>query len=194
MAPGHSPEPAYGRADRATLLEVAAASVEHGLKSGAPLSVDPQRFAPPLRETRASFVTLRIGEALRGCTGCLEAERPLVADVARNAYRSAFGDPRFPPLSEEEFAAGLRFAVSVLSPLEPLPADSRAELLAKLRPGIDGLVLREGRAGATFLPAVWESLPGPARFLAELFRKAGLPPDHWSPRIAFERYAAEEIC
>ena len=193
MAPGPSPEPAYGQADRATLLEVAAASVEHGLQTGASLSVDPQRYAPPLRETRASFVTLRIGEALRGCTGCLEAERPLVADVARNAHRSAFGDPRFPPLSEEELAR-LRFAVSVLSPLEPLPADSRAELLAKLRPGIDGLVLREGRSGATFLPAVWESLPDPARFLAELCRKAGLPPDHWSPRIAFERYAALEIC
>jgi len=193
MAPGPSPEPAYAPADRAALLEVAVASVEHGLQTGAPLSVDLQRYAPPLRETRASFVTLRIGEALRGCTGCLEAERPLVADVARNAYRSAFGDPRFPPLSEEELAR-LRFAVSVLSPLEPLPADSRAELLAKLRPGIDGLVLREGRSGATFLPAVWESLPDPARFLAELCRKAGLPPDHWSPRIAFERYAALEIC
>lgn len=193
MAPGPSPEPAYGQADRATLLEVAAASVEHGLRAGAPLSVDPQRYAPPLRETRASFVTLRIGEALRGCTGCLEAQRPLVADVAHNAYRSAFGDPRFPPLGEDELA-GLRFAVSVLSPLEPLPADSQAELLAKLRPGIDGLVLREGRAGATFLPAVWESLPDPAQFLAELLRKAGLPPHHWSPRLAFERYTAEEIC
>lgn len=193
MAPGPSPESVYAAADRAALLEVAAASVEHGLYHGTPLSVDPQRYAPALREERASFVTLRIGEALRGCTGCLEAQRPLVADVARNAWRSAFGDPRFPPLSEHEFAE-LRFSVSVLSPLEPLPAESEVDLLAMLRPGVDGLMLRDGQAAATFLPAVWKSLPDPARFLAELRQKAGLPPHHWSPRLAFERYTAVEIC
>jgi AmmeMemoRadiSam system protein A len=192
MAPGPSPDPAYSPADRATLLDVAAASVEHGLRRGGLLSVDPQRYVPPLREIRASFVTLRIGDALRGCTGCLEAQRPLVSDVARNAYRSAFGDPRFQPLSEEELP-GLRFSVSVLSPLEPLPADSEAELLARLRPGIDGLMLREGQAAATFLPAVWGSLPEPAQFLAELRRKAGLPPHHWSRALSFERYTAVEI-
>jgi len=193
MAPGPSPEPAYGHAEGAALLQVAAASVEHGLRAGAPLAVDPDRYAQPLRETRASFVTLRIDDLLRGCTGCLEAQLPLVADVARNAYRSAFGDPRFPPLREDELA-GLRFSVSVLSPLEPLPAASEAELLAELRPGVDGLVLREGRAAATFLPAVWGSLPDPARFLVELRRKAGLPPRHWSPQLSFERYTAQEIC
>ena len=193
MAPGPSPDPVFAAVERAALLEVAEASVQHGLRHGTPVSVDPRRFAPALREERASFVTLRIGEALRGCTGCLEAQRPLVADVARNAWRSAFGDPRFPPLSEDEFAE-LQVSVSVLRSLEPLPADSEAELLAKLRPGVDGLMLRDGQAAATFLPAVWKSLPDPAQFVAELLHKAGLPPHHWSPGLAFERYTAVEIC
>jgi AmmeMemoRadiSam system protein A len=83
--------------------------------------------------------------------------------------------------------------ISVLSPLEPLPAPSEAELLARLRPGTDGLVLSEGALASTFLPSVWESLPSPDRFLAELKRKAGLPADHWSPTLRFQRYTVEEF-
>lgn len=133
----------------------------------------------------------RFGE-LRGCTGSLEAARPLVRDVSRNAWRSAFQDPRFPPLIEAELD-GLEISVSVLSPLEPLPARSERELLASLRAGRDGLVLREGQRVATFLPAVWKTLPEPRAFLDALWQKAGLPPGHWSDALLFERYTTEEI-
>ena len=112
--------------------------------------------------------------------------------MAHNAFRSAFGDPRFPPLLEDELP-GLDIHVALLSPLEPLPAGSEQELLAALRPGVDGLVLREGPRTATFLPAVWESLPDPRDFLARLREKAGLPPGHWSASLCFERYTAEEV-
>jgi AMMECR1 domain-containing protein len=74
-----------------------------------------------------------------------------------------------------------------------LPCETQADLLAELKPGIDGLILQDGPYRATFLPAVWESLEEPERFLAELKRKAGLSPDHWSGSIRFQRYRAQSI-
>jgi AmmeMemoRadiSam system protein A len=175
----------------ASLRAVAREAIEHGLREGRPPQLDASLYPPALREPRASFVTLRCGGELRGCTGTLEPREPLVVGVARNAWRSAFADPRFPPLAEGELE-DVEISVSVLSPLEDLPARSRDELLAALRPGVDGLVLRDRAAASTFLPSVWESLPDPAAFLAALARKAGLAPDHWSPTLRFERYTADE--
>jgi hypothetical protein len=177
---------------RRALRAVARAAVAHGAREGRELEIEPSRFPAELRLPRASFVTLRRRGALRGCTGSLEAVRALVADVARSAYRSARCDPRFPPVGPAELPE-LELYISVLGPLEPLHAGSEADLLALLRPRIDGLVLREGAASATFLPAVWESLPEPERFLHELRRKAGLPAGHWSAELRFERYAVEEF-
>jgi AmmeMemoRadiSam system protein A len=191
MAPGLSTD-AYAPGDRAALLAVARASVQRGLHHGSPLEVDPVDYAEPIRALRACFVTLRIRGDLRGCTGRLEPEYPLVVDVAHTAYRSAFEDPRFEPLRAEELR-DVEFHISVLSPREPLRADSELALLEKLRPGIDGLVVRDGSAMATFLPSVWESLSEPRRFLHELERKAGLPAGHWSPTLQFERYEALQI-
>ena len=192
MAPGHSPEPIYTSAERTALLAVARASVETGHHSGTPLAVDPAEHPPALGEVRASFVTLRIDDELRGCTGRLEAEEPLVVDVARSAFGSAYRDSRFSPVSDAELPR-LSYHVSVLSPPEPLPIASEAELLAALRPGVDGLVLRELDASATFLPAVWDSFAEPAVFLRELKRKAGLRASHWSSTLHFSRYTAQEI-
>jgi AMMECR1 domain-containing protein len=53
------------------------------------------------------------------------------------------------------------------------------ELLRKLRPNVDGVVVRRGHAGATFLPQVWEQLPKKEDFLDHLCLKAGLPRDAW---------------
>ena len=136
--------------------------------------------------------TLMDNDVRLRCIGRLEAVEPLVCDVARSAHRAARADSRFGPVEAHELPE-LELKISVLSPLAALPARSEAELLAALRPGMDGLVLREGHAGATFLPAVWESLPDPAAFLRELRRKAGLPPGHWSATLRFERYTALEF-
>jgi AmmeMemoRadiSam system protein A len=187
-----SPEARLAAARGEVLLAVAHGSVEHGLHTGRPLEVEPGDYDPSLRDPRATFVTLRIEGKLRGCTGSLEAVNPLVVDVARSAHRSAFEDPRFPAVDADEIPR-LAFHVSVLSPLDPLPAESEAALRASLRPGIDGLVLREGPRSGTFLPSVWDSLPSPERFLQELKRKAGLPLDYWSPTLRFERYTVEEF-
>ena len=178
--------------DRKVLLEVARESIRYGFEHGSPLPVELDRFSPRLREPRACFVTLRRAGTLRGCVGSLDAARPLVEDVARNAFASAFRDPRFPSLPEGE-SADLDIHLSILTPPEPLPCGSEVELLSKLRPGVDGLILQDGAHRATFLPSVWESLEEPKRFLVELKRKAGLREDHWSDGICFYRYRTESI-
>jgi len=174
------------------LTGVARASISEGQRTGAPLEVDLERFDPALRVLGASFVTLHIGDALRGCTGRLEPVRPLVADVAYHAFCAAFLDPRFEPLREEEHG-NLRVHVSVLSPRKRLSVSSEDELLAALRPGVDGLVLEEGGLRATFLPAVWAQLPSPRQFLQQLRLKAGLPLGYWSKTLRVSRYTVQDV-
>jgi|OpeIllAssembly_1097287.scaffolds.fasta_scaffold180978_2 AmmeMemoRadiSam system protein A len=178
-----------GEAERRALLDLARASIRHGLAEHGPQPVDPLDYPPALREPRAAFVTLNRNGQLRGCIGHLEACQALVQDVAENAFSAAFRDPRFPPLRDEEIE-GLEVHISILSPPEPLSVTSEADLLQQMRPGIDGLILEEGPHRGTFLPAVWESLPDPKRFLLHLKQKAGLPPAYWSDTIRVSRYTA----
>jgi AmmeMemoRadiSam system protein A len=184
---------ALGSADGARLLAIAQTSLAHGLRHGSALPLDAGAESPALQALGASFVTLRTAEReLRGCIGTLEPVRALAADVAENAWRAAFRDPRFPPLGARE-AAGLALSVSLLGAPERLAAPSEAELLAQLQPGRDGVILAfEGRR-ATFLPEVWDALPAPAAFLAALKRKAGLRPGFWSERIEAFRYATTSL-
>ena len=144
-----------------------------------------------LAEPGATFVTLTQGGQLRGCIGSLEAYRPLAIDVAENALAAAFRDHRFAPLSQEEFPR-TRVEVSLLTPAEPFPVTSEADALARLRPGIDGLVLSYGRRRATFLPQVWESLPDAHQFMAQLKLKAGLPADFWHADLTLARYGVSK--
>ncbi len=179
-------------AHRRILLQVARDSIAHGLRTGRPLVVDPADFDPELQAQRATFVTLEEGGQLRGCIGHLEAIQPLVADVAENAFNAAFRDPRFPPVSAGEFDA-LEIHISVLSPPEPMAFDSETDLLRQIRPGVDGLILEEGIYKGTFLPSVWEQLPDPRQFLAQLKMKAGLPPNYWSDTLKVSRYTTESF-
>ena len=178
--------------ERLLLHKVARASIEHGLETGRPLAVDVERYPPPLRERRATFVTLNEHGELRGCIGTLEAIRPLVEDVAHNAFAAAFSDPRFPPVSASELD-DIEIHISVLSPATPMQFDSEEDLVHQLRPGVDGLVLEDGYHRGTFLPAVWESLPEPHAFLQHLKLKAGLPANYWSDTIRVSRYTTESF-
>lgn len=169
------------------LMEIANASIRHGIDYGRPLIPELDRLPPQLRESGASFVTLhRLGE-LRGCIGSLIPHRPLAEDIAENAYSAAFSDSRFPPLREEELE-GLDIHISILSPAEPMHFNSEADLLAQLRPGVDGLIMEEGLRRGTFLPSVWEQLPKAELFLRHLKQKAGLPADYWSETLQVRRY------
>jgi AmmeMemoRadiSam system protein A len=178
---------AFSSEHKTILLQVAAASLEHGLRHGSALTVAPPEYPHELQLLRAVFVTLRLDDELRGCVGTLDAELPLIANVAKYAYAAGFRDSRFPSLTWPELSS-LRICLSVLSPLEPITYQSEAELLGQIRPGIDGLFLEEGAHRGTLLPSVWEDLPEAGEFLRRLKMKAGLPPHYWSPTVVVRRY------
>ncbi|MFQ5784187.1 MAG: AmmeMemoRadiSam system protein A [Alphaproteobacteria bacterium] len=197
MAPGCSPEPrdtaaALIEAHGATLLDVALASIEHGIAHGRPIDVEPAAYAPALRAERASFVTLHVIGTLRGCIGKTRACSPLVSDVAENAFAAAFDDERFEAVRGDEID-DLEIGVSVLNPPEPIRFSGEADLLAKLRPGTDGVILECGAHRGLFLPDVWEALPEPRDFLAHLKIKAGLSADDWPPDIAARRFTTASL-
>ena len=176
----------------AALLGIAADSIAHGLAHDRPAPVELETVPEPLRAPGAAFVTLKRRNRLRGCIGSSEAHRPLAADVAENAWRAAFRDPRFPRLGPDE-RDGLDLSVSVLTRPEAMRFRDQGDLLAQLRPGEDGLIIADGRARALFLPSVWEQLPMAENFLAQLKLKAGLAADHWSAAFRAHRFGAAEI-
>ncbi|MGM0384818.1 MAG: AmmeMemoRadiSam system protein A [Actinomycetota bacterium] len=172
------------------LVDVAVESVRQAVAEGRRWVPDPADHPEALRRLGATFVTLRRAGALRGCIGTLEATEPLVVAVADRARAAALADPRFLPVEPRELA-DLEVSVSVLSLMQPVPVGSWQELLEVLRPGVDGLVVEAGYHRATFLPSVWEELPGKEMFLDALWRKAGLPPRAWPAHIAISRYTAQ---
>ncbi len=177
---------------RRLLHQLARESIAHGVHHGQMLKINLSTLPEELLAPRAAFVTLEKQNRLRGCIGSLKPRRPLAEDVICNAFAAAFRDPRFPPVTPEE-AKDLSIHLSVLSSLEEIPCRSEQELLAQIRPGIDGLVLEEGYRRSTFLPVVWASLPDKRDFLSHLKMKAGLPPHHWSNELKVYRYTVEVI-
>jgi AmmeMemoRadiSam system protein B/AmmeMemoRadiSam system protein A len=157
-----------------TLVGIARGAIGHRLGQAA----EPPRVDRPawLAQPGATFVTLTMGGTLRGCIGSLQAHRPLGVDVAANAENAAFRDPRFAPLAAHEWPR-IEAEVSLLTVPEVVPFSDEVDLLVKLRPGVDGVILEQGARRGTFLPQVWESLPDRRRFIEELKRKAGLPAD-----------------
>jgi len=182
--------------DRQTLLAAARAAIRHGFDFGKPPVVDLAGADAALSEPRGTFVTLKTGpsggERLRGCIGRLEATRPLLEDVSENAFAAAFRDPRFPPLTRSVWPE-LRVQIAILSRPEPIPFHDQHELLAQLRPGIDGLILEAEGRRATFLPSVWDQIPDPQTFLQHLKVKAGFEPDAVPADLRVSRYITETI-
>lgn len=179
-------------ADKTTLVELARAAIRDGFAIRIPPTLPEVPTKSTLAEPGASFVTLTRTGRLRGCRGTLVPIQPLAADVAANAFFSAFEDPRFRPLMPDELD-DLALEIAVLSPLEPLPPVTEAELLTLLQPGIDGLLIEDAGCRATFLPKVWDTLPDPADFVRELKQKAGLPPGYWTRTTRCHRYTTENF-
>jgi len=170
---------ALTEAERMTLLTLARATITRATRHEASVPPPAAECTARLQAPGAAFVTLhtRAGD-LRGCIGTIEAHRPLIEDVQENALAAAFHDPRFPPVTAKELAQ-IVIEVSVLTAPELLEFADPEDLLRKLRPNVDGVIIERGWNRATFLPQVWEQLPAPAEFLAHLCQKARLPHNAW---------------
>jgi len=173
-----------------TLIEIAKGSIANGLGLS---SVPAKRnHLPWLLQPGASFVTLSMDGALRGCMGSLSITRPIGEDVASNARAAAFQDPRFPKLKRDEWPR-CRVEVSLLSAPKPIAFGDDAELLSQIRTGEDGLILEAEGKRATYLPQVWEVLTDKRQFLDELKKKAGLPADTRLTRCKVWRYRVRKF-
>ena len=128
---------------------------------------------PALQEQGASFVTLTQNNQLRGCIGSIIAHRSLLEDIIYNARSAAFKDPRFMPLKEEELSK-TRIEVSVLTPPMLLEYSDVNDLKSKVRPGVDGVILKQQNYQGTFLPQVWDDLSEFEVFFSHLCQKSGL--------------------
>jgi AmmeMemoRadiSam system protein B/AmmeMemoRadiSam system protein A len=179
-------------ADRKLVFDIAQFMVRFGVEKGRKPSITWRALSPSMKAQRASFVTLTLNGALRGCIGSVSAHRPLHDDIAESAWKAAFGDPRFKPLTAEELPA-VKVDISILSQARPIPVQSEAELIAALDPDRDGLILRDGRHQALFLPHVWGGIPDPRVFVRALKRKAGLAPEHWSAETRAFRFSVESF-
>jgi len=179
--------------ERVTLLRLAREAISDAVNGKKSSSIDLASLSPAMREDGASFVTLTIHGQLRGCIGALEASQPLAEDVREHAVAAAFEDPRFPPLSKGELSR-IRIEVSRLTRPQPLEYASSDELLKKLRPHIDGVILKDNFHRGTFLPQVWEKIPNADEFLGHLCMKMGLKNNAWrDTKLQVYIYQVEEF-
>lgn len=175
------------------LLRMARDAMERGVKGEKLPPLDDSSLTPRLREEGASFITLTVRGQLRGCIGALEPYQSLAQDVREHAIAAALEDPRFPAVSERELN-GIQIEVSRLTRPVPLEYKNADDLLSKLRPHVDGVILRDGFHRATFLPQVWEKIPDPVEFLGNLCYKMGASPDLWREKhLEVLTYQVEEF-
>ena len=160
------------------LLGVARQTIEQEL-FGRNTQEKPEKDLPTIfHEQRGTFVTLTIQGGLRGCIGHIIPRESLIEGITVNAINAAFRDPRFRPLTREEWK-NVKIEISILTEPKPLSYADADDLLKKLRPGVDGVIIKQGYRQATFLPQVWEQLPKKKEFLGHLCLKAGLDGDAW---------------
>ena len=180
----HAPGPErYDATARRQLLELARQTLRDVVRTGAGSEPAAKEPPPPLAEKRGCFVTLTKRGALRGCIGHILPQESLWQAVVDNTRNAALRDPRFPPVQPDELP-DIRIEISVLTVPEPLKFDGPEDLLCKLQPYEDGVVLKIGERSSTFLPQVWAQIPNRTDFLNQLAVKAGCPPSAWRQKEA----------
>jgi len=160
------------------LLSIARDVIKKELFHNSDTSQDNSSISPKMNEKRGTFVTLTINNNLRGCIGNISSNEPIIKGIRNNAVNAAFHDPRFRPLSKTEWK-DVKIEISILTEPGKLNYSDRNDLLEKLRPGIDGVIIKKGMHQSTFLPQVWDQLPEKREFLTHLCLKAGLDKNAW---------------
>ena len=178
----------YGR----DLYQIARRALSEAAEHGRRFEPSRGDWPDKLFDKGAAFVTLTVNGSLRGCIGTVVPYQAVALDVAANAYEAAMEDSRFQPVKPEELP-GIDIEISLLTDYEEIDFADEKELLTKIRPGVDGLIIRDGDRQGLFLPSVWEQLPGRQDFLNNLKLKAGMSPTYWSDNIKVYRFRTLEI-
>ena len=175
------------------LLETARNAIQRELDKEEKIPLVMDEYSPKLRENGACFITIKKKGVLRGCVGSIKAIQPLIQDVRERAIAAAFQDYRFPPLTPPELDE-IRIEISRLTQPCKLNYQDPEDLINKLRPRIDGVILKDQTRRSTFLPQVWEQLPSPELFLNRLCTKMGLDQSAWrSAKLQVETYQVEKF-
>ncbi|MGC8990509.1 MAG: AmmeMemoRadiSam system protein A, partial [Verrucomicrobiia bacterium] len=171
-------EAQYTKEERKALLNLARKCLTEVVTHDRLPDAKASDFTPRCSEEKGCFVTLTKNGVLRGCIGNIMPNGPLWKSVMENARNAAIRDYRFPPVHPDELRQ-IEIEISVLTVPQPLKFDSPDDLVKKLRPHKDGVVLELGLHTATYLPRVWEQISDPVQFLSSLSMKAGAGPDDW---------------
>ena len=174
------------------VINIAKKTIESKLSGKSEINITSYLPYPPVDSTGAVFVTLEIDGNLRGCIGSPVAHTSLLIDLIKNSYNAAFSDPRFNPLTKEEYSK-TNISISLLSNPEKIEFSDEEDLLKQLRPNIDGIIIRDGENQALYLPSVWKQLPSKKIFLNTLKQKAGMAPTHFSKTFEAYRFIANYI-
>jgi AmmeMemoRadiSam system protein A len=184
----------YSEQQKKFLLTLARKSIASYLEDKTIPQIKKNDVDPVLAEKRGVFVTLTLNSRLRGCIGSIIPEKTLFEEVIDNAVNAAFEDPRFDPLRREELSF-IKIEISVLTTPQKLEYKDSADLVRKLRPNIDGVIISKSPFNkATYLPQVWEDLPVAEDFLSNLCLKAGISSEAWEQdHLKVETYQAEHF-
>jgi AmmeMemoRadiSam system protein A len=179
--------------ERSMLLKLARQSMEHAVRGQSLPPLHLAALTPPMQAHGASFVTLTLTGELRGCVGALEPSQPLAEDVREHAIAAALEDYRFPQVRESELQ-DIHIEISLLTVPVPLEYTTPEDLLARLQPGLDGVIIKDGWKRATFLPQVWDKVSGKEEFLEHLCYKMGVARDLWRRKhLEVLTYRVEEF-
>ena len=182
----------FARHNKNELLSIVKQSLEKAVKNNEQYVPQREDFNNFLFNKGASFVTLTKQDKLRGCIGSLMPEKAIAVDIANNTYQAALKDNRFQPVTEKELPQ-INYSISFLTSFEEIKFNSYAELLSKIEPKVDGILIKDGKRQGVFLPSVWQTIPDKEEFFSELKIKAGLSPSYWSNNLRAFRFRTVEI-
>jgi AmmeMemoRadiSam system protein A len=168
----------YSAQEKEYMLSLARQAIEQYLKYKEPPALKEQALTDNLKENRPCFVTLMYKGRLRGCIGMFEFNTPLYKNIISRAKAAATEDSRFLPVTADELK-DINIEISILTEPQDLKFSSPEDLLNKIKPFEDGVILYTIYGASTYLPQVWEQLPDKEEFLSNLCEKHGAPANYW---------------
>lgn len=182
----------FARHHKQSLLKIVKQSILTAIEQGKRYHPKREDFDNALFNKGASFVTIKKNGRLRGCIGSVIPNQSVAHSLSDNAFSAALNDKRFSRLTSEELK-NIDFTISLLTNFEPIIFDSYSDLLSKIEPKTDGLIIEDGERQGVFLPSVWQQIPNKDDFITELKIKAGISPTYWSQKIKIYRFRTVEI-